>query len=68
MTVTQDLNAAVRVTEDWVEDLLQRLGWQDRERVYLALLAALHALRDCLGRDEAVCTENSIGVSLRPDD
>lgn len=62
MTVTQELNAAVRATEDWVDDLMQRLGWQDRDTVYLALFAALHALRDCLGRDEAVY----LGAQLPP--
>jgi hypothetical protein len=40
MTATQDLNAAVQVTEDWIADLKERLGWHDRQRVYLALLTA----------------------------
>jgi uncharacterized protein (DUF2267 family) len=31
-----------------------RLGWQDRDKVYAALIAALHALRDWLPRDEAI--------------
>ena len=31
-----------------------RLGWQDRDKVYAALVAALHALRDWLPRDEAI--------------
>src|ERR1039458_668300 len=53
MTTISDLNAAVLVAEDWINDLMRRLGWQDRERVYLALLATRHALRDCLARDEA---------------
>ena len=48
MTTISDLNAAVRAAKDWINDLMRRLGWQDRERVYLALLATLHALRDCL--------------------
>ena len=39
MTTISDLNAAVLVAEDWINDLMRRLGWQDRERVYLALLA-----------------------------
>lgn len=52
MTAISDLNAAVHAAENWIDDLTKRLGWQDRERVYLALLATLHALRDCLARDE----------------
>ena len=54
MTYIQDLNAAMRATEDWIDDLMRRLSWHDRERVYLALIASLHAVRDCLPRDEAV--------------
>jgi uncharacterized protein (DUF2267 family) len=54
MAANPDLNAALRATDDWIDDLMGRLGWSDRERVYRALLAALHALRDCLERDEAI--------------
>ena len=54
MTGLKDLDIAVPATEEWLGDLMQRLGWQDRERVYLALFAALHALRDCLPFEEAV--------------
>jgi len=65
MTIAQDFDAAVRGTEDWIEDLKQRLDWHDRERVYLALLTALHALRDCLGRDEAVHVGAHLPTLLR---
>jgi uncharacterized protein (DUF2267 family) len=43
---------------------MRRLGWHDRERSYLALLAALHALRDCLPRDEAVYVGARLPVLL----
>lgn len=62
MATISDLNSAVQAAEDWIDDLMRRLGWQDRERVYLALLATLHALRDCLARDEAIY----IGAQLPP--
>ena len=65
MTTTSDLNAAVAATEDWVDDLMRRLGWQDRERVYRALLATLHSLRDCLTRDEAVYIGAQLPTLLR---
>jgi uncharacterized protein (DUF2267 family) len=65
MTTTSDLNAAVAATEDWVDDLMRRLGWQDRERVYRALLATLHSLRDCLARDEAVYIGAQLPTLLR---
>ena len=65
MTTISELNTTVTESEDWVDDLTRRLGWQDRERVYRALLAALHALRDCLGRDEAVYIGAQLPALLR---
>ena len=65
MTTISDLNAAVTEAEDWVDDLMRRLGWQDRERVYRALLATLHSLRDCLARDEAVYIGAQLPTLLR---
>jgi len=50
----EELSIAVNATEEWIDDLLRRLGWTDRERVYLILLASLHGLRDAVARDEAV--------------
>ncbi|WP_036264496.1 DUF2267 domain-containing protein [Methylocapsa aurea] len=50
----RELDGAVRAATDWIDDLTLRLGWQDRDKVYLALIAALHALRDWLPRDEAI--------------
>lgn len=60
-----DFDAAVHATEDWVDDLKRRLGWRDRERVYRALLAALHALREALARDEAVFLGAQLPALLR---
>jgi uncharacterized protein (DUF2267 family) len=62
MSSTKICDAAVRAAEEWIDDLMQRLAWHDRERVCSALLATLHALRDCLGRDEAV----HVGAYLPP--
>jgi len=58
----QDLRAALSETEAWIDDIMRRLGWHDRERVYLVLLATLHALRDSLPQDEAIY----IGAQLPP--
>ncbi len=62
MPEIQELSIAVKAVDDWIDDLQRRLNWHDRERVYRALLAALHALRDSLGRDEAVY----VGAQLPP--
>jgi uncharacterized protein (DUF2267 family) len=62
MTSDLDLSSEVQATDAWIDDLMRRLSWRERQRTYLALLATLHALRDCLGRDEAVY----VGAQLPP--
>jgi uncharacterized protein (DUF2267 family) len=62
MSGLEQLNTAVNTAEEWIDDLMQRLGWSNRERVYLVLLASLHALRDALARNQAVY----IGAQLPP--
>lgn len=65
MSTIPDLDAAVHDAEDWINDLVQRLGWHDRQRAYLALLAALHALRDALPRDQAIYLGAELPTLLR---
>ena len=65
MTATHSVDAAARATEDWIDDFVQRLGWGDRDRVYLALVAGLHALRDCLHQDEAIYLGAQLPALLR---
>ncbi len=62
MTYTEVLGRAVAETEEWVDDLMRRLGWHERSKGGAALLAALHAFRDSLPRDEAI----HIGAQLPP--
>lgn len=62
VTVAREFSTAVQTAESWVDDLAQRLGWRDRERGYTALLATLHAVRDCLAGDEAIY----LGAQLPP--
>lgn len=62
MPARQDLRVAVSEREARVDDVVRRLGWHDRERIYLVLLATLHGLRDSLPQDEAIY----IGVQLPP--
>ena len=65
MTGIQALDTAVETTEEWISALMARLGWHDKERTYFALLAALHALRDALPRDEAGYLGVQLPVLLR---
>ena len=65
MTATPEFDAALRAAEEWVDDLVQRLGWRDRRHAYLALLAAMHALRDSLPREQAAYLGTQLPVLLR---
>lgn len=42
----------VQKTNSWLQDLEQILRWADKHKVYLALRATLHALRDRLTVEE----------------
>lgn len=62
---THSVDTATRTTEDWIDDFVQRLQWHDRDRAYLALITALHALRDCLHQDEAIYLGAQLPALLR---
>ncbi|WP_020629153.1 MULTISPECIES: DUF2267 domain-containing protein [Mesorhizobium] len=63
--MSRDLNHSLHATQDWIGDLARRLRWHDREQVYQVLMAALHALRDCLDRDQAVYMGAQLPAVLR---
>jgi uncharacterized protein (DUF2267 family) len=65
MSEIHDFRAAVQSAEEWLDDVMKRLEWHDRARAYLALVAALHALRDCFERDDAIYLGASLPVLLR---
>jgi uncharacterized protein (DUF2267 family) len=41
-------DTTIEKTNSWLNDVMYKLGWQDRHTAYLALRATLHALRDRL--------------------
>jgi uncharacterized protein (DUF2267 family) len=45
-------DTTVHKTNSWLTDLMQILRWPDKHKVYLALRATLHALRDRLTVEE----------------
>ena len=65
MTDIQEFNTAAHAAEEWINQLAQRLGWRNREKVYSALVATLHALRDSLPAHEAVFLGDHLTVLLR---
>lgn len=45
-------DTTLQKTHQWLNDLMELLGWRDKQRAYLALRATLHALRDRLTIEE----------------
>jgi uncharacterized protein (DUF2267 family) len=48
------IETTVHTTNAWLKELVEELGWEDRERAFHALRTVLHALRDRLTVAEAV--------------
>ncbi len=48
------LDATVEKTNIWLKEIAEEMGWQNRERAYLALRAVLQTLRDRLTVEEAI--------------
>jgi uncharacterized protein (DUF2267 family) len=65
MTGIKEFDGSIGAAQEWIDDLTRRLGWQDREKVYLALVATLHALRDNLPIHEAVFLGDYLPMTLR---
>jgi len=47
-------DTTLQKTTLWLNDIMEEMGWKDRQHAYGALRAVLHALRDRLIPDEAV--------------
>jgi uncharacterized protein (DUF2267 family) len=58
-------DSTLRTTNIWLNDVLERLGWQDRYRAYHALRAVLHALRDRLPVDQAAALAAQLPMLVR---
>lgn len=48
------LDKAIQDTNIWLDELMDKLGWDDKQRAYRLLRSALHVLRDRLQMNEAV--------------
>ena len=53
LTTIGPIERTLHLTNTWLKELMEELGWDDRERAYHALGAVLHALRDRLTVVEA---------------
>lgn len=57
--------STIQTTNIWLNDILDRLGWQDPYRAYHALRAVLHALRDRLPVDQAAALAAQLPMLVR---
>jgi uncharacterized protein (DUF2267 family) len=53
VTAIAPIESWIHTTNTWLKELMEELGWDDRQRAYRALAAVLHALRDRLSVAEA---------------
>lgn len=53
MPEIETFETTIQKTNLWLKDLMESEGWEDRHRAYLAMRAALHALRDRLTVEDA---------------
>src|SRR5689334_7840642 len=58
-------DTTVQKTHRWLNELMQLLGWGDKEKAYLALRATLHALRDRLTVEEAAQLSAQLPMLVR---
>jgi uncharacterized protein (DUF2267 family) len=47
-TAIAPIENAIHTTNTWLKELMEELGWEDRQRAYHAFGVVLHALRDHL--------------------
>jgi uncharacterized protein (DUF2267 family) len=52
-TSLKPFDSTMQTTNIWLNDIRERLGWQESYRAYHALRAVLHALRDRLTVEQA---------------
>ncbi len=58
-------DSTVQTAHIWINEVAERLGWQDKQRAYLALRAVLHALRDRLSVDGAAALGAQLPLLVR---
>lgn len=59
------LDKAVQDTNIWLDELMEKLDWTDKQRAYRLLRSVLHVLRDRLQLDEAAHLAAQLPTFLR---
>src|SRR5262245_41386640 len=58
-------DSTLHMTNIWLNDLLDRMGWVDKHRAYYAFRAVFHALRDRLPVDQAAALGAQLPMLIR---
>jgi uncharacterized protein (DUF2267 family) len=64
-TGLKPFDSTIQTTNVWLNDILERLGWQESYRAYHALRAVLHALRDRLTVEQAAALAAQLPMLVR---
>jgi len=65
LTTVHAFDSTIHSTNVWLNDLLERIGWGDKQRAYHALRAVLHALRDRLSVEQAAALGAQLPMLIR---
>lgn len=65
MTGLDTFDTSVQKSEKWIKEIMERLGWDNRHRAYIALRAVLLALREHLTIDESANLSAQLPLVIR---
>lgn len=65
MAEMETFDTTIQKTNIWLKDLMEEEGWEDKHKSYLAMRAALHALRDRLTPQEASQLASELPMLVR---
>jgi uncharacterized protein (DUF2267 family) len=58
-------DSTLQSTNQWLNDIMDQMGWRDRQRAYQALRVVLHALRDHLPIEQAAALGAQLPMLIR---
>lgn len=58
-------DSTIQTTNHWLNDIMMRLGLQDKQAAYHDLRAVLHALRDRLNAEQAAALGSQLPMLIR---
>jgi uncharacterized protein (DUF2267 family) len=65
LTTIPPIESTIQTTNTWLKELMEELGWENRQRAYQALRAVLHAVRDRLTVAEAADLGAQLPLMIR---